>query len=255
MYRKNVAKALILIGFTCFNAVQSYGMQAAPNVKSQEISEVDGVPVLIKHLPNWESVRDKALFTTRLSDLRKALGERNIFELVEFGPGIEAVTAPYAAGRLLIIEYPTPQVSVEADTKFVGRLSVTPQDPPILYRRVGNYSVFVFDISNETAAAALIDQVKYEKTVQWLGEDPTLLKRLERAFITTTSQIFFSTLLWILTGLGLSIVVGIISGFMFFRFREKQRSEFREFSDAGGMIRLNLDGLTPDILPEGLLGD
>ncbi len=218
--------------------------QTGPTIKSQEVSDIDGVPVLIKHLPDWESVRNAATFTNKPQDLKNALGDRPILELIVFAGGIEAVTAPYPAGRLLIVEYTSPQGSIEADTKFQEDIANSPQTPPVVYRRIGNYNAFVFDATDEASANALLDEIKYQKVVQWLGEDPYLLKRLERYFVTTTRDIFISTVIWIVMGIGLSIVTGIIAGFVFFRYREQKRTTRTAYSDAGGLTRLNLDDLS-----------
>ena len=71
-----------------------------------------------------------------------------------------------------------------------------------------------------------------------------LLKRVEKYFVNTTRDIFISTVLWIISGLGLSILLGILAGFIFFRFREQKRATRTAYSDAGGLTRLNLDGLS-----------
>jgi hypothetical protein len=226
---------------------------AAPQIKSREVSDSDGIPVLIKHLPDWENARNRATYILNQNDLRNALGERAVFELIEFESGTEAVTAPYNQGKLLIVEYMTPQSSVDADQKIIQRLGETASNPPIFYRRIGNYNAFVFDTNDEAAANALLDQVKYEKNVQWLGADPFLLKRAERAFVKSTSSLFIATTLAIVSGLGLAILLGIIVGFIFFRFRDQKRAGMAAFSDAGGMTRLNLDGLTPQTSPDRLL--
>lgn len=219
---------------------------------SQEVSEIDGIPVLIKHLPEWETRRDRITFVRDTSTLKAVLGERPILDLVDFSAGTEAVTAPYPAGKLLIVEYTTPQVSVESDAKYLARL-IELGDTGTVYRRIGNYSVFVFDGPDPAAATALLEQVKYEKNVQWLGDDPYLLRRAERAFINTTSGIFTSTVLVILMGIGLSIAGGLIAGTTYFLLRVRRRAAMTAYTDAGGMIRLNLDGFTPDIVPERLL--
>ena len=117
-------------------------------------------------------------------------------------------------------------------------------------------NLLMLGLANDAIAAnALIDQVKYEKNVQWLGDDPFLLRRAERAFINTTPDIFVSTLIWITMGLGLAIFVGIGTGFLLYNLREQKRRLVPNFTDAGGMTRLNLDGFTPDIEPKGLVGD
>jgi hypothetical protein len=241
--------------FTCalFLAVSVALAQEKSAVKSQEVSDADGIPVLLKHLPDWETVRNGATHTNNVNDLRQALSERPVFDLIDFTGGTEAVTAPYEQGKLLIIEYNTPQGSVEADEKFNQRLSELKQNPPIFYRRIGNYNAFVFDAPDEAAANFLLEQVKYQKHVQWLGTDPFSFKRAERAFIETTSDLFVSTTLAIVGGLGLSILVGIAVGFIFFYIRDQKRSSTAAFSDAGGMTRLNLDELTSPITGERLL--
>jgi hypothetical protein len=216
------------------------------NVKSQEVSEVDGLPVLVKHLPDWESAKPKAVFVTNADALKKAMGPRPVFDLIDFSAGTEAVTAPYAAGQLLIIEYSTPQASIDADNSFRNFLAQN-NDGKTFYRRTGNYNIFVFEASDEASANALIEQVKYEKNIQWLGEDPFLFHRLERAFVNTTSDIFLSTLEVIVFGMGLSVIGGLIVGYIYFQVRSRQKLTMNEFSDAGGMTRLNLDGLTPEI--------
>src|SRR4029453_11413117 len=73
---------------------------------SQEVSDGDGIPVLIKHLPDWENVRSRAVFANNSAGLQTALGARPILNLIEFVPGTEAVSAHYDAGTLLIVEFP-----------------------------------------------------------------------------------------------------------------------------------------------------
>lgn len=239
--------------YTAVFAISFAGAQptTTPKYQSQELSEVDGIPVLLKHLPDWESVSDRAVFATDGDTLKAALGERAVLSAVEFTGGTEAVTAAYDAGRLLIIEYASPQASVEADARFNEILSSN--DGATLYRRIGNYNAFVFDVTNTSAANALLDQVKYEKDVHWLGDDPFKISA-ERAFVLTTADIFFSTVLVIVIGIGLSIMGGLIVGFVYFQTRERRRAAMPTFTDAGGMTRLNLDGFTPDIQPKRLLG-
>lgn len=226
----------------------------APPVQVQEVSEDDGVPVLIKHLPDWENVRNSATLAHSVGDLRNVLGERPVFDLIEFTGGTEAVTAPYPQGKLLIVEFASPASSAELDTKLKDSLA----GQPVFYRRIGNYNAFVFDAWDEASANALLEQVKYEKIVQWLGENPFMAQRAqvaERRFVVTTADIFLSTLMAIVSGLGVSIVIGIIVGFAFFYRREAYRASLPTFSDAGGMTRLNLDGFTPEVSPDRLLKD
>ena len=222
--------------------------------QSQEISEADGIPVIIKHLPEWEKVQSDARLIKSQDDLRAVLGARPVFDLIDFEGGTEAVTAPYEVGKLLIVEYNTPQASIDTDDKVKQYLAENQQrNPPIFYRRIGNYNVFLFDGADEEAANELIGQVKYEKIVQWLGEDPFLYERVQRSYVTTLTEIFFATILAIISGIGLSILAGIGVGILFFYVRKKQRDESESFSDAGGMLRLNLDEASPEVSSDRLL--
>ena len=54
--------------------------------------------------------------------------------------------------------------------------------------------MFVFDAPNEQSPMQLIDQVKYEQVVQWLGENPYILKEATREFTSTRRWVFWSRL-------------------------------------------------------------
>src|SRR5215212_15104 len=69
--------------------------------QARRVSEDDDIPVIIKHLPEWETVQGKAVLIKNTNDLRQALGERPVFGLIDFEGGTEAVAAPYEAGKLL----------------------------------------------------------------------------------------------------------------------------------------------------------
>lgn len=244
----------LFLFFTLFVSAGFAQKNAAPPVNIEVISEEDLTPSVVKSLPNREAVGENAVHIQNTSELKKSLGERNVFDLIDFTGGTEAATAPYEAGKLLIVEFNSPQVSIEADNQIKQKIAAAPSNPPVYYRRVGNYSVFVFDANDESAANALLDQVKYDKTVQWLGENPNVLRRAEAAFVKTSSEIFLSTFLAIALSVVSVVVLGIIAGLVFFRFRKQKRSEMTAFSDAGGMIRLNLDDLT-EVSPDRLLNE
>ena len=249
-------KNIVIAGGWLLSLVAGISANAvpAPTRPSQEVSEKDGIPVLIKHLPDWENVQSSTIFTTNRDGLKAALRERQILDLVDFSTGTEVVVAQYNVGRLLIIEYTSPQVSVDADAKFIAALANDPEAGTTAYRRIGNYNAFVFDAANISAANALLDEVKYEKQIHWLGDNPFILSP-ERAFILTTADIFFSTLLVIVMGIVFAIIGGLIVGLVYFMLRGRRRAAMTAFTDAGGMTRLNLDGFTPDVVPDRLLGD
>ena len=254
MKRVWLVKLSVLIWYVSANFIVGYAQNAIDSpIKSREVSDGDGIPVLIKHLPDWENAQNRATYILNQNDLRNALGIRPALDLIEFASGTEAVTAPYDQGKLLLIEFSTPQASVDADSKINQQLAANAGSPPIYYRRIGNYNVFLFDGNDEAAANILFDQIKYEKNVQWLGEDPFYLKRAERALARGLSEVFIATVYVIVGGLGIAVLTGIGVGFLFYRWREQKRAGMKEFSDAGGMTRLNLDGFTP--APDRLPGD
>ena len=251
MIKPYISSLFLCLIILC-SAINGLAQETADSkFKSQEVSEGDGIPVLIKHLPNWEDKQKTAVLVDNSDDLRKALGERTVFNSIEFIQGTEAVTAQYDEGKLLIVEYNTPQASAFVDTEI--KKSLDNSNESVVYRRIGNYNVLVFDGNDELAANALIDQVKYQKLVQWLGSDHTLFRQKERAFIEGTSTLFVSTVLLIVSIFGVAILFGLIVGIIYFFRRDKRLAAMDQFSDAGGMTRLNLDGFTPDIVPTKLL--
>jgi hypothetical protein len=245
MRQSNLLRLLVVFLLISVFAFNSYSQKK--EVPPEDVTIVyddDSTPSIMKALPDLEKVKESAIRIKNTTELKKTLGEQKVFDLIEFIGGTEGVAAEYPAGKLLVIEFQTPQSSVDADNKIKQFLSETPPDTPIAYRRVGNYSVFVFEGKDEAAANALLEQVKYEKVVQWLGEDPNYLKKAERYFARQASSLFVSTVLFIAGGILFALILGGIVGILYFKWRKKQAAQWTTYSDAGGMIRLNLDDLS-----------
>jgi len=244
MRQSNLLRLLVvflLISVSTFNHfAQNEGV---PPMDITVVPDEDTIPSIVKALPDREKMQDQATRIKDLSGLKKALGDQKFFDLIDFSGGTEGITANYPAGKLLVIEFQTPQGSVDADNKIKQFLSETPT-PSVFYRRIGNYSAFVLDGKDEAAALSLLDQVKYDKVVQWLGRDPNYLKKAEEYFVKQASQLFLSTVILIVSGVLGAGLLGIISGLIYFNWRNKRISRTSAFSDAGGMIRLNLDELS-----------
>lgn len=237
-------KILVLLVIVCF-VQTAVALAQESSVSGSEYSE-DGVPVLIKNLPDPDEVRAKAVWAKSLADIESVVGKQPILDLVEMVPGVEVAVAVYPEGRLLMVEYPTPQFSTDADQRFQARLAELGQASTVTYRRIGNYSAFVFDSQDPQSANRLLDQIKYSKTVQWLGEDPNYQRKVERYFAGTTADIFIATLIAVVVGAGIAAGLGIVIGLLFYKYEEKKRHSRQSFSDAGGMTRLNLDELSED---------
>ena len=214
------------------------------------------IPALIKHLPNWEQAQQTAVYLNRFVSLNE-IATDGVLTAINSEGDADAVMAKYDSMRLLIIEFNTPQRSVENDQRVVARIQELwklGQPAPSAYRRIGNYSVFVFDAPNEQAAKQLIDQVHYEQVVSWLGENPNILKEAQRHYVRTT----LGVLVAVLKASGFALIAclgtgGLIGALLFTRRRAQQRTA-DAFSDAGGMLRLNLDEMTPQTDPARLLG-
>jgi len=234
----------LLFCLLLLTAVVRAAAQAKPTPTAAANSD-DDIPVLVRHLPNWESVQNQAKYVVTLDDLKRAVPAQPVLDAVGFEGGTEAVTANYGNAQLAIVEFGTPQFSVENDQRIVAKiqeLRAQSQPAPTAYRRVGNYSVFVFNGADEASANQLIDQVQYQKTVQWLGEDPHLYQKLQR-YLTETSA---GVLVAVLKSSGVSLIACLAIGglFGFLLFRQRRAQSAAAFSDAGGSVRLNLDELT-----------
>ena len=223
--------------------------------------EAGALPVLLLHLPDWEQkLEEDAAVAVTLPALQAAAGNRPVLEVLapDFQDGTtEAATAKYGEARLVVVEFATPQHSVEADARInerIAQLRAAGQPTPAQYKREGNYSVFVFDAPDAAAAEQLISGVKYEKDVRWLGRNPRADEIAARHYTQTMGNMLLTTLITaggaILACLG---VGGLIGGVIFLR-RRAQSAEREVFSDAGGMLRLELEELNGPSVPAKLLG-
>jgi hypothetical protein len=215
------------------------------------------IPALVKHLPGEGQSQKTATFLTRFTSLEPLVPGQGVLSAVETDGNADAAFVATDAGKVLVVEYNTPQLAKENDDRVVARIHELwklGQQAPTAYRRVGNYSVFVFDSPDDATAKKLIDQVKYEQVVQWLGDNPNILKEAQKRYVETTLGVFVAVIkasgfaLFGCLGLG-----GLIGAFLFTRRRSQQRRQ-EAFSDAGGMLRLNLDELSPQTDPSRLLG-
>ena len=220
------------------------------------------IPVLIKHVPNPEEAQKTAIYWHNFKDLSgwsspelNSLFQAGVFSAVEAEHNADAVVTTYGPSKLLVIEFHTPQAAADNDRRIIARIQELwklGQPAPTAYRRVGNYSVFVFDAPDEATAKRLIDEVHYEQSVQWLGENPNIYKAAEKYYMNTT----LGVLVAVLKASGYALVaclgLGALIGGLLFTYRRSQQKAVT-FSDAGGMLRLNLDELTAQTDPGRLL--
>ncbi|HKO59582.1 MAG TPA: hypothetical protein VJV03_00350 [Pyrinomonadaceae bacterium] len=216
------------------------------------------IPALVKHLPGWPGVENRTLYLLNHAEVREAFSNQSVLDALNYVTGTDAAVGNYKGGaKLLLIEFKTPQLATDNDQRIVARLQelrTSGQAVPAAYRRVGNYSVFVFDAANEQAANNLIDQVQYQQVVQWLGRNPNLYDKAVNDFTRTTLGVFVAVVK--ASGLVIigSLAVGGLLGALLFRMRRKQQRLAQAYSDAGGMLRLNIDELNATHDPARLLG-
>jgi hypothetical protein len=215
------------------------------------------VPVLLKHLPNWESASQSSVYLVSRDALKSEVSNQTILDAFTFAGGAEAVVAKYGPSQFVIIEFTTPQLAGDNDWNIrteIRELWSQGKPAPTAYRRVGNYAVFVFNAPNEQTANQLIDQVKYEQVVQWLGDNPYWLRDAQRHYTETMLGTFVS----VVKASGLAAVlcfgVGGFFGALLFARRRAQQADQRAYSDAGGMMRLNIDELSAETDSNRLLG-
>lgn len=237
------------------------GNPANLNEVAQSLSETldkgeGDIPALVKHLPAPEVTQKNAVFLNSFTTLSQFPFNYPVLSAVQSDGNADAVMGTYGSSKILIIEFNTPQLATDNDQRIIARIHElwnSGQPAPTAYRRVGNYSVFVFDAPDEATAKQLIDQVKYEQVVQWLGENPNIYKEAEKRYINTTLGVLVAVLkasgYALITCLGLG---GLLGGLLF-SYRRSQQREASAYSDAGGMLRLNLDELTPETDPARLL--
>jgi hypothetical protein len=210
----------------------------------------------VKHLPGWENAT-RILYAVNPNTLKNRFSNQLVFDAVSFEGGAEAVIGSYGPQQLAMIEFNTASLATDNDRRITAKiqeLQAQGQPVPSAYRRVGNYSVFVFDAPSQETANQLIDQVKYQQVVQWLGDDPYLYERATREFTETTLGVFVA----VVKASGLALVacfaIGGLFGAILFSRRRAQQRTVEAYSDAGGMVRLNLDEMTPQSNPTRLLG-
>ncbi|HEY6232451.1 MAG TPA: DUF6599 family protein [Pyrinomonadaceae bacterium] len=215
------------------------------------------IPALVKHLPYWETRSIHPAYAVQLAGLKEDVPNQPVLDAIKFDGGVEAVSANYDRARLVIVEFTTPQLATENDRATVAKLSelrAQGQATPTAYRRVGNYGVFVFDAPSEAEANQLIDQVKYQQVVQWLGENPFSYEKATREFTETTLGVLVSVVKASGIALVSCLAIGGFAGALLFNVRRSQQRAKEAYADSEAMLRLNIDELTPEKDSTRLLG-
>lgn len=218
---------------------------------------------LAKKLPSV--VRNLPTGSLNLRTARYILGPKALGILAkrdathyEFYPnlGTEVAYANYnqADGEtsLLVIEHHTPQQSIAAFKRLTDyRNTLAPaEQAKLLLKREGNYIIEANNFASQQAAEKIVNGVEYGYVVKWLHQDvPVGNGRSVASEAAKTAKILVSVFGLIGIALITALIGGIMMGLSIFYFRRRNKVLVEAFSDAGGMMRLNLDGIASPILP------
>jgi hypothetical protein len=213
-------------------------------------------PSLLESLPELAIVPDSKRYVLGPESLNAYIAHGQ--EMFEFRGDTEAVVGEYHQGesanggsreqkaseadsllRLAIVEYHTPQFATDAMLRVNDFVSSLPEAERerIVVRRTGNYIIEAANVRDREFAEGLVNSVQYPYTVKWLRNplwptnDPFRAQKAAQMLLST-----FGLLGLILLTV---LVVGSVLGTTIFLKRRKQQR--KAFSDAGGMLRLELD--------------
>ncbi|MFN0111209.1 MAG: DUF6599 family protein [Blastocatellia bacterium] len=218
---------------------------------------------LPSHLPQENKIADTEKYLVGPAALAKVESFSSLKDTLNFSGGTEVAIADYQNGSgklsVVIVEYHTPQLATDGLAQFqnyFGQLPEPERNQRIL-KRVGNYVVATTAAQDLASAEKLVSQIKYTQVVYWEARKITDIPIAFRppdplavAEATQTASVLVRTFYWIGVMLFGAIVMGVVSGGIFFywnRYRRRKLGLDDVFSDAGGTVRLNLEEyiLTP----------
>ena len=153
-------------------------------------------------------------------------------------PG-SAVSTSSSPVKLVVVECHTPEFATDEMARVTGYISSLPEieQQQIVFKRTGNYIVAALNVGDREFAEGLINSVQYPYTVKWLRNplwptnDPFRVQKAADMLLSTFGLLGL-ILLTVMMG-------GTIFGTTVFLKRRKQQREV--FSDAGGMLRLDIE--------------
>lgn len=209
------------------------------------------IPVLIDHLPAEGMVPGTERFIAGPRGLAHIGGPEDpndIFLLSSLA--VEAVLAEYRLNEnvatLMIVEYHTPQLAAAAYRQVRAYFRALPESERArrILKREGNFIIEAVNVQHRTAIQHLVDQITYAPSVHWLGKNPfEYLRSIEPGRPVLTIDWLLTTFGLIGLSLLLAFIIGVVLGVLIFLWRRRRFRYFPGFTDAGGMLRLNLDNL------------
>ncbi len=204
------------------------------------------LPMIVSSLPNSGPAAPLARYFLGPSALSKYVN--HAAELFTFDGNAEAVLGEYPSEaaaqpsiKLLIVEYHTPQFAYDAMNRAEYYLASLPEEErsKTILKREGNYLVQALNTEERARAEQLVGSVQYPYRVKWLRNplwptnDPFRTQKAAEMLLSTFGV------------LGL-LIVGVLAGgssFGAFVFMKRRRRLREVFTDAGGMLHLDIEPL------------
>ncbi len=244
--------------------IQSISLEPVIQTLKESLKSSNGeLSPLPSHLPEEGKIAESEKYLVgpvalaKIAEFSNLPDFSDLKDVVTFSGGTEAVIARYLNGSsslsLMIVEYHTPQQATDGHAQFQAWLGQLPEQErnQRLLKRIGNYVVATTAAQDLAIAENLVSQIKYTQVVYWEARkitdipvayrppDPLAVQEMAQ-----TASIMIRTFYWIGVMLFGAIVLGVISGGIFFywnRYRRRKLGLDDIFSDAGGTVRLNLD--------------
>ncbi len=209
---------------------------------------------IVGDLPGPGRIDSSVRYVSSLEMLRRFRPDL-VDDVYRFGAGgADAVVAEYAQegaapARLLIVEYQTPQLAGEAERSVTAWFEGL--DPAVratrVLKREGNFLIEATDVANPDSFRQTVEAVKYEYQIKMLqGADPAVgLDARKEAY--TTAMLLLGSVRLVGAGVLLALMIGMTIGAIVFMRRRKAAENI--FSDAGGMVHLQLEAPTPMLEP------
>jgi hypothetical protein len=217
----------------------------------------EDLPLLPSYLPAQSKVPDSEKYLVGPVAVGLMAELADLKDLIDFTGGTHAAVAEYENGggrmKVLLVEYQTPQLAADGHARFSAHLNALGPEARArrVLKRTGNYVIEAVNVADAAAAQALVEQVKYMVKVHWEGEklnaipwefrppDPVALNE-----VVQTGRLLYAIFYWIAVLMVGTLVLGMVTGGAVFYWRRRRfrRAEvYNAFSDAGGMVCLNLE--------------
>ncbi len=239
-------------------SIQSISLEPVIQSLKENLNSSNSDPSpLPSHLPEAGKVAGSEKYLVGPVALAKTQEFSDLKEVVNFSGGTEAAIAKYSNGNgtfsLMIVEYHTPQLATDGEAQFqnyFGKLSEQERSQRLL-KRIGNYLAITTAVQDFAGAEKIVSAIKYTPVVYWearkITDIPEAFRPPDPLAIqeaSETANMIVRTFYWIGVMLFGAIVLGIISGSIFFywnRYRRRKLGLDNMFSDSGGAVRLNLE--------------